>query len=147
MTDRLIKVCELCLKASCYQGKDLCPNWPNSRLRLKTIAELAKLGLEHPDYWCRAVVLILALVSFSPAGAHSWYSAGCCGGKDCHPIDSCDEIARDGDYYVWKGHKFWRGNANPSQDRSCHVCLVPHLDNDGQLDEPTPTCIYLQQGS
>lgn len=48
---RLIQVCDKCLQASCWQGIFLCDRSQNAGTVYKTVEELTKLNLEHPDYW------------------------------------------------------------------------------------------------
>lgn len=52
--DRKITVCDHCLQASCWQGIFLCEESREAGTTEKTVAELAKLGLESPDYWFKS---------------------------------------------------------------------------------------------
>jgi hypothetical protein len=55
---------------------------------------------------------------------HSFYSPGCCGNMDCHPIASCDqflELANGAIGYL--GQIVNAINVYPSQDGLCHACL------------------------
>lgn len=68
--------------------------------------------------------------------AHSWYSAVCCGGQDCHPVP-CDQIYERSDgVYTWGKLEFWPATVHDSQDDQCHACV----------GEPggIPRCLYIQ---
>ena len=49
--NRLVTVCDKCLKASCYQGIFLCDDAYYAGEKKLSIKELKKLNLEHPSYW------------------------------------------------------------------------------------------------
>lgn len=49
--ERKIIVCSACLQASCWQGIFYCQEYKTAGTVEKTITELARLNLEHPDYW------------------------------------------------------------------------------------------------
>ena len=73
---------------------------------------------------------------------HYFYSAECCGGKDCHPVP-CDEIVNDASGFRWQNIHFDRKLMRVSQDGECHVCV-------SNYEWATPTgpngygvCIYL----
>lgn len=51
MDDKIIEVCDNCLKASCWHGEFMCDNSCSAGTKLKTIAELKKLALENKEYW------------------------------------------------------------------------------------------------
>lgn len=88
-------------------------------------------------------IAILSLLS-SHLSAHSWYPSYCCGGHDCHPIDSCSEITTDSKGQLhWQNFTFPADSEHPSQDGHCHVCILPNADG-----KPTwPMCIFTQQSS
>ncbi len=46
-----VTVCDVCLTAGCWQGIFMCEKARSAGTIEKTIAELKKLALEHPDYW------------------------------------------------------------------------------------------------
>ena len=48
---RLVTVCSACLQATCWQGIFYCNDYQTAGTVDKTVAELRKLGLEHPSYW------------------------------------------------------------------------------------------------
>ena len=48
---KTITVCDKCLRACCWQGKFMCDEAIEAGTVEKTIKELKKLRLEHPDYW------------------------------------------------------------------------------------------------
>ena len=87
--------------------------------------------------------LILSSVISTPVLAHDWYSANCCGGQDCRPIESCSELDIKGDGSVsWKGYTFSKEQVHPSQDNKCHVCIHEYQQPVGKK----PMCVYIQQG-
>lgn len=47
----IIIVCDECLTSCCCQGIFYCENSETAGTTEKTIKELKKLNLEHPDYW------------------------------------------------------------------------------------------------
>lgn len=49
--ERLIRVCDKCLRASCWQGVFLCDEAQGAGVISKTILELELLDLEHSDFW------------------------------------------------------------------------------------------------
>jgi hypothetical protein len=53
--------------------------------------------------------------------AHAWYPSQCCSDHDCHPVP-CDEIHSDGDFYNYRGIRWFKAEAAPSPDGDCHVC-------------------------
>ncbi len=73
----------------------------------------------------RAILtLVLALLA-TAASAHEWYSAQCCGGRDCRPVP-CEQLVEDKDgwwLYIPTGNRFEPLQVHPSQDRNCHVCI------------------------
>ena len=82
------------------------------------------------------VLFAAALVT----AVHSWYTAACCGDRDCRPVP-CDQIVetRDGWLYIPTRNKFTPEQVQPSQDRYCHVCL-------GQADGRS-ICAFIQTGA
>jgi len=50
-SDRRVLVCDKCLTASCWHGEFMCEEALTAGLIPKTISELKKLNLEHPDHW------------------------------------------------------------------------------------------------
>jgi len=48
-----VTVCDRCLQASCWQGEFMCDEARYAGTTTKTVAELRKLNLEHPDYWTK----------------------------------------------------------------------------------------------
>ena len=46
-----VMVCDKCLKASCWHGEWRCDASLSAGLRILTVADLKKLGREHPDNW------------------------------------------------------------------------------------------------
>jgi hypothetical protein len=53
---RLITVCDACLRASCWHGLFLCEDYQTAGTTQKTVRELRKLDLEHADYYSRKEV-------------------------------------------------------------------------------------------
>jgi hypothetical protein len=49
--DRLVTVCEACLRAACWQAKFFCQEYVTANSRRLPIRELRKLGREHPRFW------------------------------------------------------------------------------------------------
>jgi hypothetical protein len=49
--DRLVIVCDACLRASCWAGMFMCSRARNAGTTEKTVRELRQLNLEHPDNW------------------------------------------------------------------------------------------------
>ena len=47
----MIKVCDKCLQASCWQGEFYCDEYKTAGTVEKSIEELKKLNLENPSYW------------------------------------------------------------------------------------------------
>jgi hypothetical protein len=58
--------------------------------------------------------------------SHEWYSAQCCGGKDCHPVD-CNEIHSKGNLWEYAGQTIEKWKMQPAPDGQCHVCLHSSL--------------------
>ena len=54
--ERLITVCDACLRACCWHGIFFCDDYLTAGTTQKTARELRKLGLEHPDYYSRKEV-------------------------------------------------------------------------------------------
>lgn len=52
--DRKVVVCSKCLRACCWQGEFYCDDYKAAETVEKTVAELSKFNLEHPDYWKRS---------------------------------------------------------------------------------------------
>lgn len=82
---------------------------------------------------CKIIVAFGVLVP-AVARAHDWYPQQCCSGQDCRPVP-CDEITASPDYYFWKGMRFPKNAAKPSEDNQCHICASP-----GGM----PRCMFLQ---
>lgn len=90
-----------------------------------------------------SLVLLLSLPSI--AFGHDWYSNSCCGGQDCHPVNSCSEITEDQNgYYSWGRYHFAPVQVQPSQDNKCHVCIHQYSGPTGK--DSFPVCIYIQEG-
>lgn len=68
--------------------------------------------------------------------AHSFYSAECCSGRDCHPVP-CDQIVMmpNGDFR-WNKVMFNRSVMHVSEDGGCHVCVADAMAMIGR-------CLYL----
>jgi len=49
--DRLITVCEECLRACCWQGEFMCDDARDADITEKPVSELMALGLESSHYW------------------------------------------------------------------------------------------------
>jgi hypothetical protein len=49
--DKVVTVCDHCLRAACWQGHFFCDNYKGAGTVEKTVSELVKLRLEHPGYW------------------------------------------------------------------------------------------------
>ena len=49
--ETLVTVCDTCLTASCWHGEFMCDNNKTAGTVKKSIGELKKLNLEHPDSW------------------------------------------------------------------------------------------------
>lgn len=54
--ERLITVCDACLRASCWHMTFPCQDYQTAGTMKKTARELRKLDLEHPDYYSRKEV-------------------------------------------------------------------------------------------
>lgn len=52
--ERLVTVCDSCLRACCWQGVYMCDEAQSAGTVEKPITELFSLALEHPDYWAEA---------------------------------------------------------------------------------------------
>jgi hypothetical protein len=50
-----ITVCDKCFMASCWHGEFMCDDARYAGTVEKTVAELRKLDLEHPDHWLKQV--------------------------------------------------------------------------------------------
>ena len=48
---RFVTVCDKCLEASCWQGVFMCDDAQTAGTTERTVAELRRLGREHPSYW------------------------------------------------------------------------------------------------
>jgi len=77
---------------------------------------------------------------------HSFYTADCCGGKDCKPVP-CAEIVSTYDGFVWAHQNetiaFGRKLLRYSPDNDCHVCVArPEWSG----ASPYGVCIYLPTG-
>jgi len=99
--------------------------------------------------WRLLIAIIFCFLIWSLAVkvfAHEWYSSSCCGGQDCHPIDSCSEITDSTNSSVnWNQYNFSREQIHPSQDNKCHVCIHEYEGPSGMTKRPI--CIYTQEGS
>jgi hypothetical protein len=49
--NKLVEVCAECNRACCWYGNFMCDNAFGAGTSLKTVEELQKLGLEHPENW------------------------------------------------------------------------------------------------
>ena len=49
--DRVVTVCDECLRASCWQGVFMCDRARNAGTTKQTVAQLRELDRENPDYW------------------------------------------------------------------------------------------------
>jgi len=49
--DKIITVCNKCLRACCWQGYFMCDEAKYAGTVEKTVSKLKKLDLEHSDYW------------------------------------------------------------------------------------------------
>ena len=87
--------------------------------------------------------LILITLAGTPAQAHDWYTgkqdpythSDCCGGKDCHPIETADvRKLANGDYAYLPYH--WtipRYRVQQSADDRYHICVkVKELELKGR---------------
>jgi len=54
--ERLITVCDACLRASCWHMVFPCEDYRTAGTAQKTTRELRKLNLEHPSYYSREEV-------------------------------------------------------------------------------------------
>lgn len=54
--ERLITVCDACLRACCWHGIFMCDDSRDAGLVQKTASELRKLNREHPSYYSRREV-------------------------------------------------------------------------------------------
>jgi hypothetical protein len=86
-------------------------------------------------------VLMVAALTVMPA--HSWYSAQCCGERDCKPVP-CEELVETphGWKYLPTGNEFVNEQVRPSQDRFCHVCLGGMLGSAVKRS----ICAFIRQG-
>lgn len=73
------------------------------------------------------IVVIVLMVIFSPANAHSWYPQDCCSGQDCAEVESAVEHP-DGSVTVKTKHgtaKMPKGfKKRPSNDNKDHACII-----------------------
>jgi len=51
--ERLITVCDACLRACCWHGELFCEDYQTAGTTKKTARELRKLNLEHPSNYSR----------------------------------------------------------------------------------------------
>ena len=51
MSEKIVEVCDSCLRACCWYGEFMCDNAKNAGTVRKTTTELAKLNLENSQYW------------------------------------------------------------------------------------------------
>ncbi|MCW6508655.1 hypothetical protein [Lichenifustis flavocetrariae] len=87
---------------------------------------------------------LFLLLSATPVGAHSWYDARCCSGRDCHPVP-CDQLrSGTGGMLTFRptGVQFSKENVLPSQDTQCHICT-----SRPESDTGYGYCAYVVQGS
>lgn len=49
--DRTVVVCDMCKRASCWQGKFYCDDYKKSGVMSMTVGELRSLGRENEEYW------------------------------------------------------------------------------------------------
>lgn len=79
------------------------------------------------------MAVTLAMLSASPAFAHSWYDARCCSDRDCHPVP-CGQLRADADggvTFLPTGVQFFRENVLLSRDAQCHICTSHPETNSG----------------
>lgn len=48
---RLVTVCDRCLRAACWQGVFYCEDYKRAGTTRKTVGKLRELKLESSDYW------------------------------------------------------------------------------------------------
>ena len=48
-----VTVCSACKRASCWNGIFYCDDYKKAGTIEMTVADLRKLGLEHPDYYVK----------------------------------------------------------------------------------------------
>jgi hypothetical protein len=48
-----ITVCSSCLQASCWLGEFYCDHYKTASTVKRTVRDLIKLDLEHPEYWAK----------------------------------------------------------------------------------------------
>ena len=53
MEDRLVTVCDKCLRASCWHGEFMCDDARSAGTVQKTVAQLRSLRLEHPHHFSK----------------------------------------------------------------------------------------------
>lgn len=51
--DRLVAVCDSCLRASCWQGEFSCERYRTAGMKLVARSELTALAIEAEHYWDR----------------------------------------------------------------------------------------------
>ena len=49
--NKLIQVCDKCLRATCWHGDFMCEDSRDAGIVLKTVSELRALKLEHSERW------------------------------------------------------------------------------------------------
>lgn len=93
-----------------------------------------------------AALLAAIMIAAPPVavGAHSWYSADCCSGKDCRPVPARDVRENpDGSWtYLPAGVVFAPHMVRESEDDGIHICMSTYGNEDGSIGH-TPHCIYL----
>ena len=51
INDKVIQVCDKCLRACCWYGMFMCDDSRTAGTVYKTVRELKALNAEHSDYW------------------------------------------------------------------------------------------------
>jgi hypothetical protein len=69
------------------------------------------------------MIVFMVFMLAHAAWAHQNYPSNCCEDRHCRPV-ACEEIASDGDYWIWHGSRIEKTKAMPSQDGGCHVCIT-----------------------
>jgi epoxyqueuosine reductase QueG len=52
-SERMITVCDSCLRACCWQGIIMCDEAKDAGTVEKSVSELKQLNFESSDYWCK----------------------------------------------------------------------------------------------
>jgi hypothetical protein len=91
--------------------------------------------------------VLLVLLPWGAAGAHSWYDSRCCNDRDCRRATNVEtlpngarRVTADNGMVVMVNPGFAR--IHPSQDNDYHICY--YLTWRG---EPMPRCLYVPGSS